>query len=482
MSRLTRRRFLEDSLVATAATAAAAAAPTSLHAQDPRGVGANEKITGAIIGCGIRGKQHAQELSRLADCEIAYVCDPDRDRAAEVAAQLTARGRPAPKAVQDLRAALDDKAVDVVFIAAPNHWHALAAIWAMQAGKDAYVEKPVSHNVREGRRIVQVARKTGRICQGGTQNRSNGALANAIGYMRDGKLGEVKLARSIVYGRRDSIGGPGTCEIPPSVDFNLWAGPAPLVPPSRPKFHYDWHWFWDTGNGELGNNNIHSLDICRWGLGVTGLGRAVLSYGGRFGYRDAGQTPNTQVVVFDFGDRTIVSETRGLKTAPFHPNLKGGWIFSGTEGIIAGTSLFDPDGNLVRSFEGRRESHFANFLKAVRSRKVADLNADILEGHQSTALCHIGNISYRLGAPAAPEEIERQLEQLKVHDRVRDTFERTRKHLAENDVDPGKTPLTLGSLLRLDPEREGFLDNERADALLTREYRRPFVVPAEGDV
>jgi predicted dehydrogenase len=232
-------------------------------AEDTRGVGANDRITGAIIGCGIRGKQHARELGRLADCEIAYVCDPDSDRAAEVAAQLVELKRPAPKAIQDLRAALDDKSVDVVFIAAPNHWHALAAIRAMQAGKDVYVEKPVSHNVSEGRRIVQVARKTGRICQGGTQNRSNGALAEAVGYMRDGKLGDVTLARSIVYGRRDSIGGPGTCEIPASVDYNLWAGPAPLVPLSRPRFHYDWHWFWDTGNGELGNNNIHSLDICR---------------------------------------------------------------------------------------------------------------------------------------------------------------------------------------------------------------------------
>ena len=211
---------------------------------------------------------------------------------------------------------------------------------------------------------------------------------------------KCNLARSIVYGQRDSIGGPTKCEIPASVDFNLWAGPAPMVPPSRPNFHYDWHWFWDTGNGELGNNNIHSLDICRWGLGVNGLGRAVLSYGGRLGYRDAGQTPNTQVVVFDFGDKTIVAETRGLKTEPFHPDFKGGWIFFGTEGIIAGTSLFDPKGKLVRTFEGKSESHFANFLKAVRSRKVTDLNADILEGHQSTALCHIGNISYRLGAPA----------------------------------------------------------------------------------
>src|SRR6185437_12605085 len=163
------------------------------------------------------------------------------------------------------------------------------------------------------------------------------------------------------------------------------------------------------------------------------------------------------VVVFDFGDKTIVSETRGLKTEPFHPSFKGGWVFFGTEGIIAGTSLFDPDGKLIRSFEGRRESHFANFLKAVRSRKVSDLNADILEGHQSTALCHIGNISYRLGRPASPDAIERELGALNVHDRVRETFNRTRKRLAENGVDLEKTPLTLGSLLRLDPGREAFL-------------------------
>ena len=182
-----------------------------------------------------------------------------------------------------------------------------------------------------------------------------------------------------------------------------------------------------------------------------------------------------------FRSKTIVSETRGLKTAPFHPDFKGGWVFSGTEGIIAGTSLFDPEGKLVRTFEGRGESHFANFLKAVRSRKVSDLNADILEGHQSTALCHISNISYRLGAPAGPAEIERQLDRLDVHDLVRETFEHTCRHLAGNGVDLEKTPLTLGSLLRIDPGREAFLDNGRADALLTRTYRRPFVVPAEGE-
>src|SRR6266704_3153957 len=415
MSNITRRRFLEDSILAAAA-AATASLPAPVKGAEQPAASANDKITVAIIGCGIRGKQHARELAHISDCEIAYVCDPDRDRAAEVAADLVAKKRPEPKAVQDLRVILDDKSVAAVFIAAPNHWHALAAIWAMQAGKDVYVEKPVSHNISEGRRIVQVARKLGRICQGGTQNRSNGALAEAIRYIHDGKLGEVKLARSIVYGRRDSIGGPGHCEIPASVDYNLWAGPAAMVPLTRPKFHYDWHWFWNTGNGELGNNNIHSTDVCRWGLGVTGLGRAVMSYGGRMGYTDAAETPNTQVVIHDFGSKTIVTETRGLKTEPFNPKSNGGWIFVGSEGIIAGTSLFDREGKLVRTFTGESESHFANFLKAVRSRKISELHADILEGHQSTALCHIGNISYRLGRLASPGEVEKQLGHLKVHD------------------------------------------------------------------
>ena len=479
MNSITRRRFLENSILAAAA---AASVPAPLLSAEQRAVSANDKITAAIIGCGIRGKQHADELAKLSDCEIAYVCDPDRDRAAEVAAHLVAKNRPQPKAVQDLRVILDDKSVAAVFIATPNHWHALAAIWAMQAGKDVYVEKPVSHNISEGRRIVQAARKLNRICQGGTQNRSNGPLAGAIKYIHDGKLGEVKLARSIVYGRRASIGGPGEYQVPAEVDYNLWAGPAPMSPLTRPNFHYDWHWFWNTGNGELGNNNIHSTDVCRWGLGVTGLGRAVISYGGRLGYTDAAETPNTQVVIHDFGGKTIVTETRGLKTEPFNPNYKGGWIFYGTEGIIAGESLFDLKGKLVRTFEGGTESHFANFLKAVRSRKVSELHAAILETHQSTALCHIGNISYRLGHPSSPGEIQKELGQLKVHEQVLETFERTRQHLVENNVDLDKSRLTLGPLLQLDSDKEKFVHNPTADALLTRDYRKPFVVRGEKEV
>jgi len=481
---MNRRRFLEDSMLATAALAAAAAPRAVFAEEHPSGNPAN-KVRVALVGCRIRGRQHAAELAHVADCEIAYVCDPDKVLAGELA-ETVEKQQPgsAPQAVQDMRRVFDDKSVDAVFIATPNHWHALAAIWAMQAGKDVYVEKPVSHNISEGRRIVQAARKLNRICQGGTQNRSNMALAEAVEYMRAGKLGEVKLARSIVYGPRGSIGPKGTFEPPKTVDYDLWTGPAPLTPLARKSLHYDWHWDWQTGNGELGNNNIHSIDVCRWGLGVSGLGRSILSYGGRFGYVDAGQTPNTQVCIFDFGDKTIVSETRGLKTEPFREGFSGGWLFHGTEGSIAETSLFDPEGKLIRTFTATRqsESHFANFIRAVRSRKREDLNAEILEGHQSTALCHAGNISWRTGEEAKLAEVRERLGAHKVNDAVQETFDRMVQHLRDNKVDLEATKLILGTLLQPDARQEAFGDNSAANALLTREYRQPFVVPAESEI
>jgi predicted dehydrogenase len=479
MSRLTRREFLENSILAAAA---AASLPATLTAADKRTVSPNDRISAAIIGCGIRGKAHAKELCKLAECDIAWVCDPDPTRADEVAAIVVGNKRPRPKTAQDLRVVFEDKSVQTVFVATPNHWHVLAAIWAMQAGKDVYVEKPVSHNVIEGRRMVQAARKLGRICQGGTQYRSSGPNAEAVEYMRAGKLGEVTLARSIVYGGRASIGGPGQYEIPAHVDYNLFAGPAPMRPLTRPKLHYDWHWFWETGNGELGNNNVHSLDVLRWGLGLTGLPRSVISFGGRFGYSDAAETPNTQVVAFNFGPKTIISETRGLKTEPFSATLKGGSIFYGSEGIIAGGSVFDLQGNLLRTFERKGDNHFANFLHAVRSRKVSDLHADIEEGHQSAALCHIGNISYRLGRSATAAEVRQQLVHLKLKPDVLDTFERTERHLAAHAVDLARTPMTLGAALELDAKRERFAGNSAADSLLGREYRAPFTLPTERQI
>jgi predicted dehydrogenase len=464
------------------AAAAAAASALPVRAEEKRPGRPSNRLRVAVLGCRIRGRQHAQELGRLRDCEIVCVCDPDKDLAGELAAAVAKQQGSAPKAVQDLRRILDDPSVDAVFIATPNHWHALAAIWAMQAGKDVYVEKPVSHNLSEGRRIVQVARRTGRICQGGTQNRSNGALAAAIDYLRQSRLGEVRLARSIVYGARGSIGGPGSYQVPAQVDYDLWAGPAPMSPLTRPQFHYDWHWLWETGNGELGNNNIHSLDICRWGLGLGALPEAVLSYGGRLGYIDAGQTPNTQVVVFDFGDKTIVSETRGLKTAPFRAGFQDSWIFEGTHGFIAGASLFDPDGKLVSTFSGKSESHFANFLNAVRSRKREQLNADILETHLSSALCHLGNISWRLGHEVSPAELRQELAKIKAHENVLETFDRTARHLRDNQLDLEQTKLTLGLLLHFDSAREAFVNLPQAQALLSREYRKPFVLPSAPEL
>jgi predicted dehydrogenase len=482
MSKITRRRFLEESMIAAAMAATATSAGQRLQARETGRTSANDTIQHAVIGCRIRGRVHGREFARQSGVEVAYVCDPDEQLADELAAAVEEQQGRRPKAVQDLRTIFDDQSVDTVSIAAPNHWHALAAIWAMQAGKDVYVEKPVSHDISEGRRIVQVARKTGHLCQAGTQRRSSGSLAAAAEFIRQGKLGEVNFARSIIYGRRNSIGGPGSFEVPSHVDYNLWAGPAPMSPLTRPQFHYDWHWFWETGNGELGNNNIHIVDVCRWLMGLTGLGDSVLSVGGRLGYRDAGQTPNTQMVVHTFGPKTIVQEVRGLKSDPFSSKFNAGWVIHGTEGFIAESSLFDPDGKLVRTFEGAEENHFANFIKAVRSGKREHLNADILEGHQSSGLCHVGNISYRLGSPEAPEAISERLAEYHLHDEVPATCARMIEHLKENDVQLDQTQLVLGPLLQIDSQREAFRDHSQANALLTREYREPFVVPGEREI
>jgi predicted dehydrogenase len=332
--------------------------------------------------------------------------------------------------------------------------------------------------------MVQVSRKHERICQGGTQYRSNGSNRATARYIKEGKLGEIKLAHCYTYRLRDPIGPPGEYEVPQSVDYNLWAGPAPMqIPLRRQNFHYDWHWIWDYGNGELGNNSIHAVDAMRLLLDLQGLGRGVLSYGGRH-YDDAGETPNTQVTIHDFGPITVVQEVRNLKTdKPPH----GATVFiEGTEGYIVSSlsanTVYDPQGKLVEKITGEGQDHFANFVKAVRSRKREDQNAEILEGHLSTAVVHVGNISQRLGHPAPVDEITRQLESLEVNENVVKTFGFIRDHLAENGVDLETKPLTLGPWLAIDSEGEKFVDNPAADAFLTREYRKPFVVPPENEI
>jgi predicted dehydrogenase len=490
MSKQTRRDFLEQSLF-TAAAAALAGSSGMIRADESskKSKNANDRFQVACVGVKGRGAEHISGFSQLSDCEVTAIVDVDEVYGNRRVEQIKNRTGKAPKYYRDIRKMLDDKSIDLVSIATPNHWHALAAIWAVQAGKDVYVEKPVSHNVSEGRRIVQAARKHGRIVQSGMQSRSLSGAQQAIAYVRSGKIGEVKLARGLCYKRRDSIGPKGNYPLPATVDYNLWTGPAPMKPLTRKNLHYDWHWMWDYGNGDLGNQGIHQMDVCRWGLGLDGMGTSVLSYGGRLGYEDAGQTANTQVSIHEYSEgKRIVFEVRGLPTPPLR-ELQVGVIFHGTDGdVLVGLhkdydkgAAFDPKGNVVKSFRGFG-SHFKNFVKAVRSRKHADLNADILEGHYSSALCHLANLSYRVGDLVTGKEATERLESDK---ETSETFERFREHLAANMVmiEHAKA-LRLGKKLTIDPQHEIFTGPAASEAnvLLTRDYRKPFVVPAEKDV
>ena len=482
-----RRQFLEDSMFATAAALAAGSA-SKLFAEDPaKPKGPNEKLSVAVIGVGGRGGSHISAFANKADTEVTYICDADEKignaKADEVGKSQNGRR---PKFVKDMRELFDDPAVDIVSTATPNHWHALTSIWAIQAGKDVYVEKPVSHNVSEGRRIVEAARKYNRVCQCGTQSRSMKGMRETIAFIHGGGIGEVKLARGLCYKRRGSIGKlDKPLVIPANIDYDLWCGPAAMVDLYRPKLHYDWHWDFNTGNGDLGNQGIHQMDIARWGLGLGKLSNSVISYGGRFGYEDAGNTANTQVSIQEYGDKTLVFEVRGLETKDYRGS-KIGVIFEGSEGYVvipsySSATAFDKDGKVIKTFNGDGD-HFGNFIKGVRSRKVEDLNCDIEEGHISSALCHMANISYQLGSVASTAECLERLAALKTNDDVKDTFARTAEHLADNKVDLDKSKMIIGPLLSFDPEKETFPENSRANAMLTREYRAPYIVPAAGQV
>ena len=485
MSHLSRRQFLENSMLATAA-AALAGQVRQAEAQDEKDE-KGEKLRVAVVGVNGRGGSHISEFGKRKDCVIAAIVDADEvvgnRRADEIEKQFGTR----PKLYLDMRKCFEDKSIDIASIATPNHWHALAAIWAIQAGKDVYVEKPVSHNVSEGRRIVEAARKYGKIVQTGTQSRSNPGMRKAIEFLHGGGIGEVKLARGLCYKPRGSIGPRGNYDVPASVNYDLWSGPAEMSPLTRPKLHYDWHWQWETGNGDLGNQGIHQMDISRWGLNEMSLGESVLSYGGRFGYQDAGETANTQVCIHEFkGGKRLVFEVRGLKTEKLM-DANVGVIFYGSDGMLvvpsySGGVVYDKDGNKTdKTFSGGGDGHhFANFVAAVRSRKHEDLNADILDGHLSSALCHVGNISYRLGTPVPASEITAALKDDK---EALETLDRFQQHLLENKVSPESTKITLGARLAL-TEEETFTGTGSAEAnkFLTREYRAPYVVPRTEDL
>lgn len=475
MPKLNRRKFLQQSLF----TGAALHLPASSWS---RVLGANDAIRVAVIGFNGQGRSHIRAFSAMEGVQLTALCDADSQVVEREAENLRKAGKTV-ECYTDLRKVLDDKNIDAISTATPNHWHALISVWACQAGKDVYVEKPVSHNVWEGRKIVEAARKYDRIVQTGTQSRSSPALREALGWVRDGNLGKIKVARGLCYKSRPSIGKvDGPQPVPTSVDYDLWCGPAPKGPLMRKRLHYDWHWVWPTGNGDLGNQGIHQMDVARWALGKTGVSPRVISVGGRLGYVDDGETPNTQFVVHDYGDVLLIFEVRGLPSGSASKEMdkyRGenvGHVIECEGGYLAGTTAYDAQGKEIRKFTagGGRASHHQNFISAVRSRKKSDLTAEILEGHLSSALCHTGNISYRLGRRSRMEEIR---EALKADKAAMETLERFQQHLEANKVDLSIDQATLGAFLKMDPATEKFIDNPKADALLSREYREPFVVP-----
>jgi len=424
-----------------------------------RGVlGANDRVRVAVCGLNGRGKDHIHGFSRVPNVEIAALCDVDENVLRKCREELGGK----PQAYVDVRKLLEDRSIDAISIATPNHWHALMAIWACQAGKDVYVEKPCSHNFWEGSQLVRAAEKYNRMVQHGTQIRSAPAIQEAVKGLREGVIGEVYLARGLCFKWRDTIGHAPEEAVPAGVHYDLWTGPAPLRPFTRNRFHYKWHWNWDTGNGDLGNQGIHQIDVARWGLGVKFPSR-VSAIGGHFMFDDDQQTPNTLNCVFEFdladGKRKMLefevrhwitnneagigrgSLTPGVKRFFGHHNAIGdifygadGYLATGDEDAASYEVMLGHDGKPGRHGQGGG-NHFANFIECVRSRKKEDLNAPIQEGHISAALVHLANASYR-----------------------------------------------LGRTLRCDPETGRVIGDDEANALLheaTRGYRAPFAVPEE---
>ena len=477
--RLTRRGFL-------AGTAAAGAGV--MFSANSRAQGANDDIRVAVIGFNGQGKSHINGFKKMKGVRLVALCDADQAVIDRAVAELQ-KDNIKVETTQDMRRIFDRKDIDAISTATPNHWHALTSIWAIQSGKDVYVEKPVSHNVWEGRKIVEAARKYGRIVQTGTQKRSSLGNKAVFEYMQSGQLGKILWARGFCYKRRDNIGKTeGETPVAKTVDYDLWTGPAPMEPLKRKKLHYDWHWVWPTGNGDIGNQGIHEMDLCRWALGEKAIAPRVLSFGGRFGYDDDATTPNTQVAIFDYEKAPLIFEVRGLpsKTGSnamdaYRGVTRVGIVVQCEGGYFAGGEnggwIYDKENKRVKQFaqEGAAE-HKQNFIDAVRARKQEVLTADIEEGHLSSALCHMANVSYRLGKETKPDQI---YESVKNSDEGKDSLERLKSHLAANGVDVEKEFPTLGPSLAMNPKTERFTGplSEEANKLLARNYREPFVVP-----
>jgi predicted dehydrogenase len=464
MNRTTRRDFLK--------TSAAAGAMLTL-APHARVLGANDDLRVAVIGFRGQGGVHIRSLQALPGVRVVALCDADKS-VLERGVKAFADRKQTVAGYTDVRKLLESKEIDAITTATPDHWHALVTVWGCQAGKDVYVEKPISHNLWEGRKMVEAARKYNRVVQYG--NASHGHHTGPMRLEVEG-VGKIRAAVTSLSRLRKSIGKTeGPQPVPTAVDYDLWCGPAPKDPLRRKDLHYEWHWVWPTGTGELGNNGIYPLDALRVAIGQNTLPKRVMSLGGRYTFNDDGETPNTQIALFQYDPGPLVvfelwnlPSEKGPKLPK--PQVRGE---KGDAGLPAPQGKAGDTGG-----HPAHQGHIYNFLNVVRSRKMEDLRADILEGHLSTALVHLANASYRVGTGhtmAAARDA--------VKDRGPDAleaFDRFRAHLMANGVDVDKAEVVVGPWLEVDAEREVFKGGgatvNQANALLRREYRAPFVVP-----
>jgi predicted dehydrogenase len=461
----TRRKFLTQSSVF--ATFAISGTKSS-----GKIIGANERVNVAVCGIKGRGASHIGGHGRQKNVTISHLVDPDSRLFEGRKKFVQSKFKNTPKCVQDVRKVLDNKEVDVISIATPNHWHSLMSIWACQAEKDVYVEKPLSHNLFEGRKLVEAAKKYKRIVQHGTQNRSLRKWSDLAKEVASGKNGKLEVALGTCHKRRGSIGFKDTKNPPSELDFDVWTGPAEKEDFHDNLVHYNWHWFWNYGNGDIGNQGVHQMDIARWMIPGAVWPKSVICLGGRFGYKDQAETANTQLAIFDYGESLLVFDVRGLSGKSnmgvsnhvyFDKNAKQ--KNSASHGL---KGIKDPlaDRGQVDIFE--------NFIEAVRNRKEEHLDAHVYEGHVSSGLCHLANVSYRLGEKSSFNKKNKSFSSNK---KGYEYFERMQEHLKENGLNLEETDYIVGRNLEFDAKTETIKGDDEANALLSRNYRAPYIVP-----